>query len=313
MNVLNKILPLCLAFGANFILGASSIYWHLFQSISPVVLVTFRVVISLVFLAVIVIAISGARRLIAALDRKLIVLHIVAACVVSINWGTFIWASLNDAVLESGLGYLVAPLITMSIGVVFLREDASLEKCIGIGIICVALVFLVLQSGQVVHWVYWTIGLTWGAYTLLKKQTTLNSVDGLFIETIALSVAILLASQFSNLKPLVLQWDALAAYPVLYLSGIVSVTPLLMFSYAARRLDTYSMGGLQFVLPTTQLLVSLTYFGERHSATTYICFGVIWIVMVLVIAIDFRRKQASSADSRKTLIRHQTGEGGGSA
>ena len=298
--MLKKILPFGLAFAANFILGASSIYWHLFQSVSSTVLVSFRVLFSLVFLAIIVTAFSGIRQLVATLTMRLVLLHIFAALVVSINWGTFIWASLNGAVLESGLGYLVAPLVTMSVGVVFFKEAATWEKRLGIGAICLTLGILVQQSGQLVHWVYWIIGLTWGAYTLLKKQTSLNSVDGLFVETGALAAVILVASQFPLVKPHVLQWEALSVHPLLYFCGIVSVTPLLMFSYAARRLDTYSMGGLQFVLPTTQLLVSLIYFGEKHSAATYICFGTIWLVLALAIAIDHRRKPLPSARTQAT-------------
>src|SRR6056297_631508 len=244
-------LPFAMAFLANFILGASSIYWHLFVRLSPVVLVIWRIAFSFILLGLIVgwFVMRGNDSL-RRLSGRVVGLHVAAAILVAINWGTFIQASLQGAVIESGLGYLLA------------------------------LVTLVMTAGRLEHWVYWTIGASWGGYTLLKKRTPLSPIEGLFVETAVLAMLLALASiriDFGAYAPAASQ---LLAYPWLVTAGIVSLAPLVMFAFAARRLGAFNMGALQFVLPTTQLVVSYAYYGQIATPATYLCFGVIWLALV---------------------------------
>ena len=283
-------LPIAMAFCANAILGASSIYWHLFQSISPVELVGYRVVFSLILLAFIVVLTTRISVFLSQLPLQIVALHIVAAILVAVNWGTFIWASINGSVLESGLGYLIAPIFTMLVGIVFLAEPAYREKVAAIAMIIAMLVVLILFSPQIEHWVYWSIGLTWGGYTVLKKTTNLNPVNGLFVETIVL-LLIFGSAYILILDPRTADISGtLSANPLLMLCGVVSVTPLVMFSYAARKLDAYTMGSMQFVLPSVQLLVSILYYQQTVSALTYLCFSTIWIILIIATMIDIRMR-----------------------
>ncbi len=275
------LLPFVMAFLANFILGASSIYWHMFVGLSPVVLVIWRIVFSLILLGLLVGWFllrrgDSARRLTA----RVVALHVAAAILVAINWGTFIQASLQGAVLESGLGYLLAPVFVMIVGLVFLAEPRSRPRMASIAIILLALTILVATAGHLEHWVYWTIGLTWGGYTLLKKRTTLSPIEGLFVETTVLSILILLASLWIDFGAHAPATSQLVDYPWLVTAGIVSVAPLLMFAFAARTLSAFDMGTMQFVLPTTQLAVSYIYYGQIATPTTYLCFAVIWTVLL---------------------------------
>ncbi len=275
------LLPFAMAFLANFILGASSIYWHLFVGLSPVILVIWRIGLSLILLGLLVgYFIMRGNDSLRRLTGRVVLLHVVAAVLVAINWGAFIWASLQGAVLESGLGYLLAPVFVMITGLVFLAEPRSWPRFACITIILLALITLVSTAGHLEHWVYWTIGATWGGYTLLKKRTSLSPIEGLFIETTVLSTLLVLASAWVEFGAHAPAASQLAAYPWLAAAGLVSVSPLVMFAFAARRLGAFNMGALQFVLPTTQLLVSYAYYGQIATVTTYVCFGVIWMALV---------------------------------
>lgn len=289
---LHRFFPILVAFCANFILGASSIYWHLFSEVSPVALVMYRILFSLLVLALFIVATARVTRLIRAATLRVVFLHVAAAVLVSVNWGTFIWASIHGSVLESGLGYLMAPVVVMSVGALLPGGSIRPEKIIAIGAIVTVLGMLVLSSGPLAHWVYWTIGLTWGGYTLLKKGTPLPPVDGLFVETTVLFAMIVLVSQVVDLGVNAMSQDTLDLHPALYLCGVVSVAPLIMFSSAAKRLDTYSMGALQFVLPTTQLLVSILYYQQYASIVTYLCFGTIWAALIFANFVDVERRRA---------------------
>jgi len=272
--------PAVFAVFANAILGASSIYWALFQGVSPVALVGWRVVFSLVLLLFVLVWLGKFSAFIRRIGARDIGLHAFAAVLVAVNWGTFIWASLTGAVLESGFGYLVAPVFAMALGGALFREKISRTQLFALLVIAAVIALLIGASGRLEHWIYFTIAATWGGYTLLKKRAALSSLEGLFVETAVLSVVLLCALPFAGgHAPGV---GHLSAHPLLALSGVVSVVPLVMFAIAARRLSAYTMGLLQFVLPTAQLVVSFWYFGQIATPLTYACFFVIWAVLFAV-------------------------------
>lgn len=284
------IFPILLAFLANFILGISSLYWHIFSDISSISLVIYRIIFSFIFLIVIVIFLSKISQIAQNINFRVLALHSMAAILVSINWGTFIWSSIHGSVLESGLGYLVAPVIVMLIGAIVFGETVYRENIIAVLFISMALMFLMFSKGNLEHWVYWTIGLTWGGYTILKKATPLTAVDGLLFETFALLIIIFIFGFFIGIKDYDISFNILNSNPLLYMCGLVSVTPLIMFSFSAQKLDSYSMGALQFVLPTTQLFVSILFYNQYAPILTYICFGIIWITLLIVSFVKIQRQ-----------------------
>ncbi|MDD9799324.1 MAG: rarD protein [Gammaproteobacteria bacterium] len=209
-------------------------------------------------------------------------MHALAAVLVAVNWGTFIWASLTGAVLESGFGYLVAPVFAMALGGVLFGEKLSRAQLFALLVIAAVIALLIGASGRLEHWIYFTIAATWGGYTLLKKRAALSSLEGLFVETAVLSVVLLVGLALPFAGGHAPGVGHLSAHPLLALSGVVSVVPLVMFAIAARRLSAYTMGLLQFVLPTAQLVVSFWYFGQIATPLTYACFFVIWAVLFAV-------------------------------
>jgi len=283
--------PAAFAVLANAILGASSIYWALFAGVSPVALVSWRVVFSLALLLLILAYLGQFSAFIRRIGRRDIGLHAFAAVLVAVNWGTFIWASISGAVLESGFGYLVAPVFAIALGSALLREKMSRVQCFALLVIVAVIALLIAASGQLAHWIYFTIAATWGGYTLLKKRARLSSPEGLVVETAVLSAALLIALPALAFLPVLSLAGGhaptlgdLAAHPLIALSGVVSVVPLILFANAARRLSSYTMGLLQFVLPTAQLAVSFWYFGQVATPLTYACFLVIWAVLFTVSA-----------------------------
>ncbi|MDD9885500.1 MAG: rarD protein, partial [Gammaproteobacteria bacterium] len=271
--------PVVFAVFANAILGASSIYWALFQGVSPVALVGWRVVFSLVLLLFVLVWLGKFSAFIRRIGARDIGLHALAAVLVAVNWGTFIWASLTGAVLESGFGYLVAPVFAMALGGVLFGEKLSRAQLFALLVIAAVIALLIGASGRLEHWIYFTIAATWGGYTLLKKRAALSSLEGLFVETAVLSVVLLVGLALPFAGGHAPGVGHLSAHPLLALSGVVSVVPLVMFAIAARRLSAYTMGLLQFVLPTAQLVVSFWYFGQIATPLTYACFFVIWAVL----------------------------------
>jgi len=224
----------------------------------------------------------------ARLNQRNVLIHGSAAVLVVLNWGTFIWASINGHVAESGLGYLIAPFIAIGTGAFILGDCMSvLRRCL-LFIIALCVLVLILRSAELDHWVYLTIGLTWGSYACLKKLTSLDAFDGLFCETVVLSallpVLLMLLPSLTMQLPPALPGISLA---LLALCGFISVMPLWLFAKAASALPLSVMGIFQFVLPTTQLIVALWFYHQPISANTILCFSAIWLALLLIVGEPF--------------------------
>lgn len=254
-------------------------------AIPATTLLGYRILVSLLMLALVLTARRRSFKALASkLTRRLALLHGGAAALVVINWGTFIWASIHGHVVESGLGYLVAPFVAIGVGALCFKERMSAARLAGIGVIVLALALLLRGSGELEHRVYLIIGGTWGGYACLKKMTSLDSFSGLFLETCALTALmplLLWLGPFTLVLP-----DGLGVGPLVLLAlcGAVSVVPLALFSFAAARLPLSVMGFFQFVLPSTQLIVALAIYRQQVSGNTLVAFGVIWLSLALIVA-----------------------------
>jgi chloramphenicol-sensitive protein RarD len=269
---------------ANVILGASSLYWKQLAVISPATLLGYRIFLSLATLALAMLMLKRFRALAEKLTWRNVGIHAAAACLVVLNWGTFIWASIHGHVVESGLGYLIAPFIAIATAKVVIGDTLSAVRLAGLAVIAMAVAALVLRSGELNHWVYLIIGVTWGGYACTKKLTPLDPFGGLFIETFTLCVLwlpLLAVSQVSLALPGNLPATTVV---LLLICGLVSVVPLWLFAYAAGRLPLSAMGFFQFVLPTTQLFVALVFYRQPLSNNTLLCFSVIWAALLVIIS-----------------------------
>ena len=221
---------------ANIILGASSLYWKALGDISPQTLLCYRILISLLTIAAILAINHDLRSIINRISLRLLIVHTLAAVFVVINWGTFIWASINGHVLESGLGYLLAPFVAITVGAFALGEKLSLTRLLALMIIAIAVSYLFTNSSDLSHWVYITIGITWGGYACLKKLTTLDSFSGLLVETSVLTVFIPLMVLILPITLSLPNTISFSKIMLLGLCGLVSVIPLALFAFAASRL-----------------------------------------------------------------------------
>ena len=256
---------------ANILLGASSLYWRELGELPPQTLVTYRVLISLATVIMVIVASRNLSNL-RLLDLKTLFLHCVASLLLAINWGAFIWASINGHILESGFGYLLAPALSIGIGLFIYHEPLKLTQALTLLILVSLVILLIIYSNELKHWVYLLIASTWGAYTCLKKATPLTAINGLLVETIFLSICIVLgwaAGIWTFTLPKNVtshsQW-------LILLAGCISVTPLVLFAYAVRKLPLSTTAAFQFILPCTQLIVALTFYKQSISAGTMMVF-----------------------------------------
>ncbi|WP_422650025.1 EamA family transporter [Cupriavidus sp. H18C1] len=266
---------------ANVVFGASSLYWRLLAGIAPTTLVGYRILISLTTLLAILWLTGRLRALRSKLGPRVLALHVAASCLVVVNWAVFIC---HGHVVETGLGYLTAPCISIAAGVIVFREKVDKVVAAALLVIAAAIALLLLRSGELQHWLYLTAAISWGGYACLKRFTPLDAVSGLLMETVFLSIGCGLALMFSDMTLALPAGMSTLHLAALAMAGLVSAIPLMLFSYAANHLSLSMNGLLQFVLPTTQFIVATFVYRQPVSANTVIALSLIWLALMAIVA-----------------------------
>jgi len=272
------------AIAAYILWGISALYWRLYGSVPGPSLLSLRILLSAVTLLCLL-AISGQVHATLRLAAKPLNVAVYGASSASIalNWYTFMWGSVHGHVLETGLGYLIAPLANILFGAVLFREKLTLLRVAAIALMAFAIVFLVLRSNELSPWVYMAIGISFGLYSVFRKLGSLDPIAGLAVETIMLGVGVVVLAALGFLDLRVFSADTFSTSPSLLLCGVVSIVPLWLFTKANRLLPLSLLGFLQYLLPTTQFLVAVTIYGQTPSANTVASLLVIWLALGVVL------------------------------
>ena len=271
--------------------GLFPLYFHALAGVPAPEILSHRIVWSLVFLAVLVSALGRWPGVLAQLrsPRTLAALS-VTAILIATNWLTYIWAVNSGRVLEASLGYFVNPLVTVLLGVIFLREPLTPRQIVAVALAAAGVLALVVRAGRL-PWVALVLAVTFGLYGLLRKRVPIEAVPGLLGEVAVLAplallcLATLPAPHFGA-GP---RYTALLAA-----SGIVTALPLIWFAEGVRRLRLSTVGLLQYLNPSLQFAIAVFLFGERFTGAHAVAFGCIWVSLALYTAeaLSASRRQA---------------------
>ena len=268
------------ACGAFVLWGLLPIYWKTLGQVSPPDLIAHRAVWSLLVLLPLAWWLTrGSAPLwpTAAAVRA----HAVAALLLSCNWLLYVWATLNERIIEASLGYFLNPLANVLLGALVLGERLSRPQTLAVMLAAVGVAVQVVALGQL-PWVALALAVTFACYGLVGKLSPLDSVRGLTLETaIAFPVALGWLWWHSGWR-----WfegmDGATTGLVLAL-GAVTAAPLLLFGIGARRLPLATLGLLQFIAPTLQFLCGWLLYGEPLGLARTISFVIIWTALGLFI------------------------------
>lgn len=264
------------AFSSFAIWGMFPLFFWLLRASDVGEVVASRVLWSLAFLVLVTIALQrGPAILTAVRDRRVLMLLALSAACVSVNWLVYFWAVKHGQVLAASLGYFLNPLVNVLLGVVLLRE--KLTRAQGVAVAFAAAGVSVLAFGAVSGlWIGLALAFSFGFYGLVRKVADVAPFEGLVLETAILAPFaggyMFWLSQAEGLS----FGDAPVPTIALILSGVVTATPLILFASAAKRLTYSTLGLLQYLTPTLQFLLAISFFGETMSWAHIICFGLIW-------------------------------------
>ncbi|MFI5986565.1 EamA family transporter RarD [Streptomyces sp. NPDC051555] len=270
-------------FGAYGLWGLVPLFWPLLKPAEAIEILAHRMVWSLVAvgLALLVMRRWGWIRALLGQPRKL-GLTALAATVISINWGLYIWSVNHGRVVEASLGYFINPLVTIGIGVLVLGERLRRTQWAAVAVGFAAVVVLAIGYGRP-PWISLVLACSFATYGLLKKKINLNGLDSLAAET-----ALLFPPALGYLVWLTVQGHStfttggVGHAALLASTGLVTAIPLVFFGAAAIRVPLSTLGLLQYLAPVFQFGLGVVYFHEAMPPERWAGFSLVWAALALL-------------------------------
>lgn len=259
------------ALSAYAIWGFIPLYFRWLSAVTPLTILYHRIIWSALFLVVVVSVRKEWSFIWPVLRvRRNVLLLLAGALLIALNWLLFIYAVATKQLLQASLGYFINPLLSVALGMLFLRERLRGWQWLAVAIAGVAVLNLTLR-GAGFPWLAVSLAGSFGFYGLARKAVDLNSLHGLLIESailLPLAIFMIASGRSAPVSP--------PNLGILSLSGVITAVPLLCFGAALRRLQLSTMGFLQYVGPTLQFLVATAIFREPLSGAKLGSFALCW-------------------------------------
>lgn len=268
--------------GAYVCWGLFPVYFKWLDHVPALQVVSHRILWSCLMLGGVILLLGQWRafRLVALTPRVLSV-YATAAVLIGINWLVFVWAVGAGYIIEVSLGYFISPIVSVFLGVVFLRERLRPWQWIAVTVATGGVLYLTFAYGAL-PWIALSLAFSFGLYGLVKKTAPLSSLYGLTLETGILLLPALLYLLYWNWIGQGAFLHAGVALDILLVgAGLVTAIPLLLFASATQRIPLSLVGVLQYIAPTLQFLLGVLAYGERFTHVRFIGFGVVWIALII--------------------------------
>jgi chloramphenicol-sensitive protein RarD len=261
--------------------GVFPLYWKMLAHVPPQQILAHRIVWSMLFLFLIL-AWRRERLFIQYLTtpRTLGTLMLTGS-LIGCNWYTYIYAVNNNHIVDSSLGYYINPIVNITLGVVFLKERLSRIQIIAVAFAFTGVAYLTIHYGKLPV-ISLILAFSFGTYGLLRKKANLQSMPGLMVETLLLApVALYYLWHMNTLGTGAFGHTSMISNVLMVLAGPVTALPLFWFGIAATRIPLSTLGFMQYLSPTIQLLIGILIFREPFSLAYIVSFGLVWIGLAI--------------------------------
>jgi chloramphenicol-sensitive protein RarD len=276
---------LLFAVGAYGLWGFLPAFFLLLEPASPFEIVAFRIVMSLLFCAILLTVLRGWSAFWhLARQPRVLGIMAIAGALIYINWQVFVIAVTTGQVVEGSLGYFINPLVTVLLGVIVLREKLRVAQWVALGISTLAIVVIMIGYGSF-PWIAVVLALSFGLYGYVKKRVgaQVDAVSGLTLETALLTpVAVVQLIVVGATVGLAFGNNGTGHAVAMVLAGAVTATPLLLFAAAARRLQLVALGLTQFLAPVLQFIFGVFILHEAMPPGRWIGFALVWVSLIVL-------------------------------
>ncbi|MEO3433192.1 EamA family transporter RarD [Inquilinus sp. CAU 1745] len=277
-----SMLGLAYALGAFLLWGVAPIYFKAVGAANPVEILAHRVVWTAIMMIGLIYGLGKTDAVMDVLRQpRRLPIYALSTVLISINWLTYIYAISIDHLVDASLGYYINPLVNVLLGMMFLSEKLNRWQGLAVALAGIGVGYQLVAYGEV-PWISLTLAFSFGFYALVRKKAKVDPLAGLLVETLLLTPVGLiylfwLGSQDAGQFVAGGWWMSV----LLIASGIVTGLPLILFMFGAQRLTLSTIGLMQYIAPTIQLVLAVAIFGEPFSPATMVTFAFIWLGLVI--------------------------------
>lgn len=269
------------AIGAYVSWGLLPIYWKLLGHVPTTQLLSHRIVWSFVVLAVFLGLTKRFTKLRGDLSPTVWGSYVLASLLIGVNWFIYVWSVNAGYIVEASLGYFINPLLSVLLGVFFMRERLRRLQWAPLGLAAAGVIYLTVQYGRL-PWIALTLAVTFSLYGLVKKKAPLGAFEGLTLETgLLLPPALVWLGWNEYMGAGAFLHAGTGSDLLLVGAGVVTTAPLVMFAAAAHRIPLSMIGILQYIAPTIQFLIGVFVYHEPFSRAQFTGFGMVWSAVLL--------------------------------
>jgi len=279
--------------GAYLMWGFFPIYWKLLHGIDAFQLISHRIIWSFVLLMFVIFATRQFADFRATAKSKNLWVYLLAALLIGVNWTLYVWAVNEDYIVETSLGYFINPLISVLLGVIFLRERLRIGQWIPVVLAALGVAYLTYVYGRLPY-IALALAFSFGLYGFVKKLSPLGSLYGLTVETgiLFLPAVVYLLFAETNGNGAFLHAGLRSDF-LMVGAGVVTTVPLLLFASAARSVPLWVVGLLQYIAPTLQFLIGVFIYKEPFSHEQLIGFGIVWVALLIFLVENYLASRAT--------------------
>ncbi len=273
--------------------GLFPLYWKLLDFVPALETMLHRVAWCFVFVGTLV-SLQRGMSWWSSLTPGLLLRLGASGMIISINWFLYIWAINNHHIVETSLGYYINPLVNVALGTVLLKEKLNRTQWSAVALASAGVIYLTIMHGRL-PWIALILACSFALYGFMRKHTDIDAIRGLAVEGAVLFPFTLLGLGYLHLRG---EGLFLSASPgtqgLMVLGGLITAIPLLLFAFGARRIPYSTVGMLQYLAPSIQLLLGVLVFDEAFNRDSLIGFTCIWLALSLYTSDGIRRMARST-------------------
>ncbi|AKJ43638.1 EamA family transporter RarD [Pragia fontium] len=273
------------ALAAYFIWGIAPVYFKLIENVPANEILTHRIIWSFFFMLLLITFGRqwGSVQQLWLNHKKKILMLAISAVVIGCNWLTYIWAVNNHHMLEASMGYFINPLVSMLLGMIFLKERFRRMQWVAVALAFTGVAIQLWQFGSIPY-ISLILAFSFGFYALIRKKIAVDSQTGMLFETLwLLPVAIIYLFFIADTPTSHLSQNTWSLNTLLVSAGVITTIPLLFFTAAATKLRLSTLGFFQYMAPTMVFFLAIVFYGETIGAEKLITFGFIWAALAIFV------------------------------
>ena len=289
--------------GAFFIWGLFPLYWKQIDDVPALQIMAHRVVWCFFFVSVYMLLRFGRAWLMPIIRQpKTMLLLVCSSLLIAINWWLYIWGVNNNHIVETSLGYFINPLVNVLLGVVVLKERLRWLQWLAVLMAIVGTGYMTWKFGRP-PWIAIVLALSFGTYGFLRKIASVDSLPGLAVESILLMPLLLAYLIWAETQGVgAFGHSDLKTNLMLAGGGILTAIPLAWFAFGARIIPYSTVGILQFIGPSLQLVCGVYVFSEPFTHTHLVGFSFIWLALALYVVDGVLRRPRRRAKPLSSAI-----------